>query len=77
MTIAFDRVGIWEVPRRAGSAPPALSDRLRGVTWTGNLLVCGFVLGLGTWSTFAPLESAAIAVGTVESEFEPKDDPAP
>lgn len=68
MTIAFDRVGIWEVPRRAGSAAPALSDRLRGVTWTGNLLVCGFVLGLGTWSTFAPLESAAIAVGTVESE---------
>jgi HlyD family secretion protein len=26
------------------------------------------VLGLGTWSTLAPLESAAIAVGTVESE---------
>jgi len=38
------------------------------VTWTGNLLVGCFVLGLGTWSTFAPLESAAIAFGTVESE---------
>jgi HlyD family secretion protein len=38
------------------------------VTWTGNLLVCCFLLGLGTWSTFAPLESAAIAFGTVESE---------
>src|SRR5262249_5758187 len=38
------------------------------VTWTGNLLVCCFVIGLGTWSTLAPLESAAIALGTVESE---------
>ena len=49
-------------------APPALCDRLRTLTWTGNLLVGCFVLGLGTWSAFAPLESAAIAVGTVESE---------
>src|SRR6202022_4501995 len=68
MKIAFAQVQIWEVPRRLGSAPPALCDRLRGVTWTGNLLVCGFVVGLGAWSTFAPLESAAIAYGTVESE---------
>jgi len=44
------------------------STRLRSVTLAGNLLVCGFVLGLGTWSTFAPLESAAIAVGVVEAE---------
>lgn len=42
--------------------------RLRGIAVTGNLLLCGFVLGLGTWSTFAPLESAAIASGTVEAE---------
>ena len=68
MKTAFDRIEIWEVPGRLGSGPPALCDRLRGVTWTGNLLVCCFVLGLGTWSTFAPLESAAIASGTVESE---------
>src|ERR1700737_2542513 len=68
MKIAFASVAAWQVPRRLGSAPPALCDRLRGVTWTGNLLVCCFVLGLGTWSTFAPLESAAIAFGTVESE---------
>ena len=47
---------------------PSLGDRLRGLTRTGNLLVGGFVLGLGTWSTVAPLESAAIAFGTVESE---------
>jgi HlyD family secretion protein len=34
----------------------------------GNLLVLCFVLGLGTWSGFAPLESAAVASGVVESE---------
>ena len=68
LKIAFAQVEIWEVPRWLRSAPPALRDRLRGVTWTGNLLVCGFVVGLGTWSTYAPLESAAIAIGTVESE---------
>ncbi len=66
--MAFARAAIWQVPRCLGSAPPALCDRLRGVTRTGNLLVGCFVLGLGTWSTFASLESAAIAVGTVESE---------
>jgi len=66
--MAFARVGIWQVPRCLGSAPPALRDRLRGVTRTANLLVGCFVLGLGTWSTFAALESAAIALGTVESE---------
>jgi HlyD family secretion protein len=47
---------------------PALHDRIRSLTFTGNLLVGCFVLGLGTWSTFAPLDSAAIAYGTVESE---------
>src|SRR5437899_6649015 len=68
MKIAFAHVQIWEVPRRLRSAPPALCDRLRGVTWTGNLLVGCFVLGLGTWSGFAPLESAAVASCVVESE---------
>jgi HlyD family secretion protein len=68
LKIAFAHAEIWEVPRGLRSAPPALRDRLRGVTWTGNLLVCGFVIGLGTWSTYAPLESAAVAAGTVESE---------
>ena len=77
LKIAFAHVEIWEVPRWLRSAPPALRDRLRGVTWTGNLLVYGFVVGLGTWSTYAPLESAAIAIGTVESEIEPQDDSAP
>jgi HlyD family secretion protein len=48
--------------------PPTPFHRLHGVAWTGNLLIFGFVLGLGTWSALAPLESAAIASGTVESE---------
>jgi HlyD family secretion protein len=61
------RLESWRSPPLAEQAP-ALGDRLRGLTWTGNLLVCCFVLGLGTWSTFAPLESAAIASGTIESE---------
>ena len=68
MKMAFDRVEICESSRCLESTPPALCDRLRGVTWSGNLLVCCFVFGLGAWSTFAPLESAAIAFGTVESE---------
>ena len=68
LKIAFAHLDLWEAPRWLRSAPPALRDRLRGVTWTGNLLVSGFVVGLGIWSTYAPLESAAIAVGTVESE---------
>src|SRR6478735_3231058 len=68
LKIAFVHAEIWQVPRWLRSAPPDLRDRLRGVTWTGNLLVCGFVVGLGSWSAYAPLESAAIAAGTVESE---------
>jgi HlyD family secretion protein len=68
MKIAFARLANWEDPPCSEEAPPALCDRLRPVTLTGNLLVCCVVLGLGTWSTFAPLESAAIALGTVESE---------
>ena len=35
----------------------------------------GFVLGLGTWSIFAPLESAAVASGVL-GRNEPQDDPA-
>jgi HlyD family secretion protein len=48
--------------------PASPRARLRSVTRTGNLLVICFVLGLGIWSGFAPLESAAIASGVVESE---------
>jgi len=69
MTIAFvpypDPEGFADVAR---SGPAALRARLRGIVWTGNLLVGCFVLGFGVWSAFAPLESAAIAFGVVESE---------
>jgi HlyD family secretion protein len=56
------------------STPTAASPRttLRGITLAGNLLVLCFVLGLGTWSSFAPLESAAIASGVVEPESSKK-----
>ena len=52
------------------SAPTLTSPRtrLRGITLAGNLLILCFVFGLGTWSGFAPLESAAVASGVVESE---------
>ena len=65
--MAWDRFESWRSPPCSDQAP-ALRDRLRGLTLTGNLLVSCFVLGLGTWSTVAPLDSAAIALGTVESE---------
>src|SRR5688572_20342483 len=68
LKISFTHAEIWQVPGWLRSAPPELRDRLRGVTWTGNLLVCGFVIGLGAWSAYAPLESDAVAAGTVESE---------
>ncbi|EIM27240.1 type I secretion membrane fusion protein, HlyD family [Microvirga lotononidis] len=42
--------------------------RMRGVIWLGNAIIFGFFGILGTWSVFAPLESAAIAAGTVEAE---------
>ena len=65
-----------QIACQGDAAKPGAERRLRGVTWTGNLLVCCFVLGLGTWSTYAPLESAAIAAGAVESEVEPEDNSA-
>jgi HlyD family secretion protein len=68
MRTAFDRAEIQEFSWSSTPAPPAPFIRLRRVALIGNLLVFGFVLGLGTWSTFAPLESAAIASGTVEAE---------
>jgi HlyD family secretion protein len=57
-----------EFPWCSVPTPASPRSRLRSVTLTGNLLVICFVLGLGIWSGFAPLESAAIASGVVESE---------
>jgi HlyD family secretion protein len=41
---------------------------MRGVIWSGNVLVFGFVSVFGAWSILAPLDSAAIASGDVEAE---------
>jgi HlyD family secretion protein len=65
---AIDELEPHEFAWCTAPTPPSPRARLRGVTWTGNLLVVCFVLGLGIWSAFAPLESAAIASGVVEAE---------
>lgn len=49
-------------------APVSPMPRLRKVALVGNLLICTFIVGFGTWSVFAPLKSAAIASGVVEPE---------
>jgi HlyD family secretion protein len=60
-------------PSLVANAPLTLADaspmsRLRRIAWTGNLLVGVFVIGFGAWSALAPLSSAAIATGVVETE---------
>ncbi len=68
MITAIDEFEPLEFPWCSVSTPASPRSRLRGVTLGGNLLMLCFVLGLGTWSSFAPLESAAIASGVVEPE---------
>lgn len=65
---AIDDFESLEFPWCATPTPISPRARLRGVTLAGNLLVLCFVLGFGMWASFAPLESAAIASGVVESE---------
>lgn len=65
---ALEELGSRELSWCPTATPPTPYARLRGVTWAGNLLAGCFVLGLGTWSTLAPLQSAAVAFGAVESE---------
>ena len=77
MITAIDELEPLEFAWRTVPTPASPRVRLRGVTWTGNLLVLCFVLGFGIWSAFASLQSAAIAPGVVELEFEPEDDLAP
>ena len=72
MITAIDELEPLEFAWSTAPTPASPRARLRGVTWTGNLLVVGFVLGLGIWSAFAPLESAAVASGVVESELSRK-----
>ncbi|MBB4259936.1 HlyD family type I secretion periplasmic adaptor subunit [Bradyrhizobium sp. CIR3A] len=65
---AIDDFEPLEFPWCSTPTPVSPRARLRGITLAGNLLVLGFMLGLGTWASFAPLESATIASGVVESE---------
>jgi HlyD family secretion protein len=65
---AIDDFEPLEFPWCSSPTPASPRSALRGVTLAGNLLVLCFVLGLGIWSSFAPLESAAIASGVVEPE---------
>lgn len=55
-------------PKQRGPAPPSPMPGLRGVVWTGNLLILVFIVGLGIWSVLAPLKSAAVASGVIEPE---------
>src|SRR4051794_13072135 len=48
--------------------PPTPMATARGLVAAGSLLVGVFVIGFGVWATYAPLESAAVGPGTVESE---------
>jgi HlyD family secretion protein len=57
-----------ELQQRRSAVPATPFGRIRDVAWAGNLLVFGYVLGFGTWSVVAPLESAAVATGIVEAE---------
>jgi HlyD family secretion protein len=65
---AIDEFEPLEFPWCTAPTSASPRGRLRGINWAGNLLVTCFVLGLGIWSSLAPLESAAIASGVVESE---------
>lgn len=48
--------------------PATPYHRLRGLAWVGLALVAVFLGGFGTWAAVAPLESAAIAAGTVTAD---------
>src|SRR5262245_29733354 len=65
---AIDDYEPLEFPWCSAPTPVSPRTRLHSVTLAGNMLVLCFMLGLGTWSGLAPLESAAIASGVVESE---------
>ncbi|MGX1166260.1 HlyD family secretion protein [Bradyrhizobium sp. USDA 372] len=65
---AIDDFEPLEFPWCSTPTPTSPRGRLRAITVAGNLLVLCFMLGLGTWASLAPLESAAIASGVVESE---------
>lgn len=59
------------VPTLPAVSPSPLA-RFRGLVALGAATIGIFVVGLGGWSFFAPLESAAIAAGVVEAETKRK-----
>lgn len=50
------------------AVPATPLPRVRRAALAGTTLMAVFVAGLGTWSAFAPLSSAALAPGVVEPE---------
>jgi HlyD family secretion protein len=55
-------------PAAPPQVPASPLARARELVLAGSALVGIFVIGAGTWSAMAPLESAAVAMGTVVSE---------
>lgn len=49
-------------------SPPSPVPRLRSLMLAATGMVCVFVFGFGSWAFVAPLESAVIALGTIEVE---------
>jgi HlyD family secretion protein len=66
--VSTNRALLDQVVESIAVAPPTPMPRLQHIAWAGNVLLGGFVVGLGLWSVFAPLESAAIVSGVVEVE---------
>lgn len=65
---ALTRTLSQDLPAPVEIAPATPMVRLRGPAKTAGLLVALFLVGGGVWSVLAPLESAAIAGGTLEAE---------
>jgi HlyD family secretion protein len=65
---ALARTLSQDLPVPIEVAPATPMERLRGPAKTAALLVAVFLVGGGIWSVLAPLESAAIAGGTLEAE---------
>ena len=61
-TVAHDLADVLPPP------PGTPFQRLRLLAVSAFAVVGVFIIGFGFWATYAPLESAAIAGGTIEAE---------
>lgn len=68
MTLIIDHRPDPDLPPISATPLP----RVRRAALAGSLLVGVFVVGLGVWSAYAPLASAALAPGVVEPESKRK-----